>query len=503
MVDTADSLRLRRIAAAAFHDHVLPAIRRHLPDVEGQITVLITSSVAYGTADNHSDLDVFIVFRTERDYRLHAKALGTVIDGLRLDDIYGNVCDKGVRFELESLPRSDLSRLYYHPENVDNWFRQTEWLLRWFIESVPIHDPAGVHERLSRVAGRWPEPVRREKQRATETRVASWSSHAARLLLHEGCTFPALRAAGRAISAGLEAAYVAADAYAPHPKWRHARARHLLGDHPAGAVILDAADRPTALLTGVSGEPQTLACALNEYSAELVAPEHQVAGRAWESLNSHADAYAVPTGRIWVARNRVTDEAFHAGAREATEQGEVVYLAEELGADFLPLGDHTYDSAMRVADSLRWLAGQTPVLGGAVERRRWLYINFVIWRKLRVVAKAEQRGLHFTRFWYQLQVIDHLVESLARLHCGFAPPSSAWSPETLPFLEREWLDLLLTPRFSAFLKDVEGFVTWAWKEFASIQADLVRRALLPQRAVDDPLATQWEVQYWKYENLFA
>jgi hypothetical protein len=180
-----------------------------------------------------------------------------------------------------------------------------------------------------------------------------------------------------------------------------------------------------------------------------------------------------------------------------------VYLAEELGADFLPLGDRTYDSAMRVADSLRWLAGQTPALGGAIERRRWLYINFVIWRKLRVVAKAEQRGLHFTRFWYQLQVIDHLVESLARLHGGFAPPPSAWSPKTLPFLEREWLDLLLTPRCSAFLKDVEGFVTWAWKEFASIQADLVRHALLPQRAVDDPLATQWEVQYWKYENLFA
>lgn len=499
-----DSLRLRDIATAAFHDHVLPAIRRDLPHVESVVTVLITSSVAYGTADSHSDLDVFIVFRTERDYSLYADALEKLIGALRLDDIYGEVCDKGVRFELESLPRSDLSQLYHHPNRTENWHRQTEWLLRWFIDSVPIHDPAGVHDRLSRVAGRWPIPVRDARQLAAQTRVATWTERALRALDGDGFSIPAVRAACHAATAGLECAYLVADEYAPHPKWRHAQAMKLVGRSPAGASALAVVDRLAMELVDATDSPGSLTEALEIHRAALVADVCRPEGGWHRHVSLHADPFSDASSTVWVARGRAPGQAFHAAARAAAEEQVPVYLAEEMGADYLRAGDHTYDNTLRVSDPLRWLAGQTLASqNSAIQRRRWLYVNFVIWRKLRVIPKAEKRGLPFTRLWYQLQAVEHLVEAWARLHGAYAPPLLNWNVKTLSFLEQRQVDVLTSPQATMMLRDTEEFLGWAWREFGKIQRQLVSRGLVPQSAVDDPLATQWDIQYWKYENLFV
>lgn len=217
-----ESVRLRDIATEAFHQHVLPAIRTSMPAVERQIVVVITSSVAYGTADQYSDLDVFVIFRREQDFRASAEPLGELIEGLRLDRMYGEVCDKGVRFELESLQRSDLSALYYHPTRA-NWCRQTEWLLSWFLDAVPIHDPAGVHARLARIAGEWPAATLQERLHDSRIRIARWSATSSRQAEREGLTFAVQRGACRAATAGLELAYLTAGRYAPHPSGGTAR----------------------------------------------------------------------------------------------------------------------------------------------------------------------------------------------------------------------------------------------------------------------------------------
>ncbi|WP_055490372.1 nucleotidyltransferase domain-containing protein [Streptomyces sp. TP-A0356] len=501
---SADSLRLRDIATAAFHDYALPAIRSELPQVETLITVLITSSVAYGTADSHSDLDVFIVFRTERDYRLYADALAKLIDGLRLDDVYGNVCDKGVRFELESLPRSDLSQLYHHPKRAAQWRQQTEWLLRWFIDSVPIHDPAGVHERLSRVAGQWPAAIRQERQLAAQTRVVTWTSRALLALDENGVTFPALRASCHAATAGLDIAYLAADQYAPHPKWRHTQAAGLLTGHHAAEAALAAVDHLATALASPQDEPASLAETLAGHRATQAPNPHEPA-IDWDGcLAQHADAFTDGPTRVWVARERAPSQAFHAAARTAAGEGAHVYLAEEMGADHLRSGERSYDRNLRVSDGLRWLAGQALTRQDSViQRRRWLYLNFVIWRKLRVIPKAQKRGQPLTRLWYQLQAVEHLVEAWARLHGTYSPPVGNWDARTLSFLEQRQIDMLTTPQAAGALRDTEAFLTWAWHEFAGIQRQLVTRGLVPHTAVDDPLATQWDIQYWKYENLFA
>ncbi|AXI77307.1 nucleotidyltransferase family protein [Peterkaempfera bronchialis] len=499
---TTDSLRLRAIATTAFHDHVLPAIHRDMPEVADRIVVTITSSVAYGTADRHSDLDVFVVFRREQDYRRYATALQKLIDGLNLGTVYGAVCDKGVRFELESLARSDLSRLFHHPEKTDNWHRQTEWLLFWFLESVPIHDPGGIHARLKGRAGRWPAPVLASRHEAARTRVATWTHTAQRELAATGYTYTALRAACYAATAALDLAYLTAGRYGPHPKWRHPHADRLLAEHPRALTALENMNRLARALIDLPDSPRAFGAALAEHQAEQ-APPDTAATRPWaEALTAAAHRFADQHGVIWVAHDRSPGTRFLTAARTAAAAGEAVYLAEELGGDLLQRPGRSYDQALRIAAPLRWLAGSAPE-SQAVTRRRWLYLNFVIWRKLRVVAKARRRGHPFTCRWYQLQVIDHLTEARALLAGGQPPPLHRYTRQALSLLSPPWSDLLTTDAILGRLRDLDGYLMWAWGELEDVQQRLVARQLLPAAAVTDPLATQWDVQYWRYENLFV
>lgn len=151
--------QLQEVATAAFFDQVLPVLRAELPEIASDVVVLITSSVAYGVADELSDLDVFIVFRREADYRRYATRLARLIEDLQLDETYPDICDKGVRFELESLSRSDVSRVLGHPENLRHWINQGDWLMRWFGSAVPIYDPTGIRARFDRRCRFYPPEV--------------------------------------------------------------------------------------------------------------------------------------------------------------------------------------------------------------------------------------------------------------------------------------------------------------------------------------------------------
>jgi hypothetical protein len=166
---------------------------------------------------------------------------------------------------------------------------------------------------------------------------------------------------------------------------------------------------------------------------------------------------------------------------------------------------------MRVSEPLRWLTERHPGLadgattgeGRQLRRRRWLYLNFVIWRKLRVVDKAARRGQHFTCRWYQMQVVDHLVEAQALLLGVHAPPLHRYDPEGLGFLTAPVLRMLLEQPADTWLGDTGNFLGWGWHQLHKIQQTLIERAQLSEQATADPLATQWDTQYWKYENLFS
>lgn len=505
-----DSVRLREAATDAFKQHLLPAIRHHLPDVEDLLTATITSSVAYGAADQHSDLDVFLIFRRESDYRRYAEALGQLIESLRLDQLYGQLCDKGMRFEIESLPRSDLSRLFHHPERVENWHQQTEWLLAWFLDSHPLHDPFGVHARLQQRAGHWPPAVLAARQDDAWTRITTWTATARRVLAGDGPSYPGVRAAFRAATAGLEAAYLQAGRFAPHPKWREAHAGPHLADDPAACAMLAAQSDLAHVLASPPYRTDEITAALDRHLAVQGPLQHEEAPLPqWQAvLADAADTFADSSGTIRVVRQRVPGADVLRAVREATRAGATVYLASETGRDQLAGERLDYDRCMRISEPLRHLydqhrPGLLPGEAEHIRRRHWRCINFLIWRKLRVVDKAARRGRLFTCRWYQLQVVDHLAEARALLAGTHAPPLHRLEVDTMPYLTAELAQQIGGPRADVCFADVTEFLTWGWREFADLQNTLVLEGLLGRRDVADPLASQWDVQYWKYENLFS
>lgn len=257
----ATSARLKDVAADAFHGHVLPAIRREVPGLDQRIATLVTSSVAYGSADAYSDLDVFIMFRRDKDYRLWAPDLERIIESLELDAIYGDVCDKGIRFELESLHRSDLAGLFFHPYDLRRWERQTEWLLSWFLSATPIYDPAGLWLEMHKRCGTWPPPIRHQRQQVARLVARRAAAVAARTDPHDW-DLPTLHRIWQGLAASVDLAYLLDGTYAPHPKWRQPLARQLLTE-PRSHQLLDAFD---TALTAIS-QPGDTATALAELEA--------------------------------------------------------------------------------------------------------------------------------------------------------------------------------------------------------------------------------------------
>jgi hypothetical protein len=364
---------------------------------------------------------------------------------------------------------------------------------------------------MRRLAGTWPPAVLAARQDEAWTRVTTWTATALRLLHDEGATYPAVRAAFRAATAGLEAAYLRAGRFAPHPKWRESYARHHLAHSPDARRVLAAQQQLAEVLAHPPYRTDGLAKALEEHQdRQRPATDRQAPCLDWHGpLTAAADTFADAHGRIHLLRRRAPGAPVLSAVRAAAHAGETVYLAGETGYDRLLSQQRPgYDHAMRVSEPMRWLhahgltgapTGDTP----ATEHLRWRYLNFLLWRKLRVIDKTRRRGLLFTCRWYQLQVVDHLLEARALLAGTHAPPLHRLAGSPSRFARPSLVGLLDEARADTGLSDVGVFLSQGWRDLGELQDRLVRRRLLDPRDVTDPLASQWDVQYWKYENLFS
>ena len=113
--------KILKIARDVFYNDIYPAIINKFPELKQKFLVNITSSVAYGTADKFSDLDMFLIFYYQKDYIKYAAKLSKFVENLDFPD-HKNSFDKGIRLELESLARSDVSDIIYNPQNRNNWY---------------------------------------------------------------------------------------------------------------------------------------------------------------------------------------------------------------------------------------------------------------------------------------------------------------------------------------------------------------------------------------------
>jgi hypothetical protein len=513
-----ESRRLRDVATRAFYDYVLPEVRARMPHIADSIVVSITSSVAYGVADAYSDLDVFITFLRHRDYVRYASGLSELIDGLRWPDWYATVCDKGVRFELESLSRSDIARTYRSPHRPDYWMEQTDWLMSWFGSGIPIYDPSRIRERFDRRCRFYPPRIANWRLRGARIRVVKASRRTSELLAaNPDLTFEAARSAWRAVTAALDAAYLVGGSYGPHPKWRRPLANRLLA-HSGDALRVVAALDVVADSIRTATSVDQLDDRLVELVQTVPVPLDDADGA---DLARTALTFREPCGRhSSVVSTVAIPESLERFVLDLAAEGTATYLPDELGVSALLRWNGTYDVAMRVCDMLRWLVANgvldTPLPvqvtseSRSVKRRRSLYYNFLIWRKLRVVEKALRRDQPFNFLWYMLQVAELLLEVIARLQDGFRPPEHQYAREvpglvaSSPVAAGELGELLLVPAaLRRGIDEPDWFLGWGWRMYRDIRDHLVRAGELPDAAARDPLATQWDVEYWKYENLFV
>ena len=69
-------------------------------------------------------------------------------------------------------------------------------------------------------------------------------------------------------------------------------------------------------------------------------------------------------------------------------------------------------------------------------------------------------------------------------------------------LKEEWSSLLSKKAMEWIIGKPDIFIDFTWKTYHVIQREWYQRKLITQKAIRDPLNTQFEIEYWKYENLF-
>ena len=501
---------LAELARHAFFEHVLPALRTELPELVHRIIVTVGSSVAYGLADRHSDLDCFIIFIFGRDYALYAARVDRLIRSLPFPRWYSTVCDKGVRFELESLARSDISRIYRHPGNATSWLRQTDWLMHWFGRGLVIYDPTNVMRRFNEACGAYPADVAGVKCRRAMIKARILYSRLSRDRVNKHGSLVWLGRVWRVLNAALDMSYWSAREFSPHPKWKYTLAQ----SRPVGILQRSIVSDVANVLDGIEMEDRPKVVAYVNRIVERMASEPYPVPPATRIRPADLVDLRCPTPTWLLTEGRVDPQRLNE-VSTAVSRGQEVFLAEDLGSPFWNHQRPSYDSALRVSDIARHLAHRhgaripVPPETSSIVRRRWIYLHFIIWRKIRVIGKAVQRGQRLNVLGYTFQVVAHLLEAASRLRGGFLAPDADWpktcagDPTIGDVLGPDLDAFLLRPTLTSELLASPGALVDAlWRMHRNVQRELVRCSLLSERWARDPLSSQFIAQYWKYENLF-
>jgi hypothetical protein len=142
----------------------------------------------------------------------------------------------------------------------------------------------------------------------------------------------------------------------------------------------------------------------------------------------------------------------------------------------------------------------------ALRRKRALYANFIIWRKIRVIEKSVKRNLPFVTLWYTAEAVLEILSAYYRL----AGDHIDWLDDLSPIGEFNIPDafgeLLLRPGAlqAHFVRGEQQHLTAIlWQTYRALQDRWRREEWVNKANLEDPLATQFEIEYWKYEGLFC
>lgn len=488
------SSKLTDIARDAFMNIVLPVFQARYPGIENRFCVIVSSSVAFGLADKLSDLDMFLIFYEHDDYLRYSTKLERVLsEQISFPDAYQGACDKGVRVEIESFHRSDIENLMNTPDHVETNIKQTDWLLHWLINSITLYDPRGILSIFKSRKAFYPSDVVAYKQRLHALRSFKNFSYL-NTQLHQGPShFYAYEAFVKAVNGLMDYHLLGAGVLPPHHKWKPVIFETSLAGTAIGTLL------PAAIEAYWRGQP---------YLEKLSACFESVEGVNRGSMSTSFDSENLALLFDW----RLEHETFLTSIGKIRD-GINVVTPDELGLGHIHGVGADYDSQMRISDRARSLVSKMDAKlaqvfeseTGSMIRQRARYHNFIIWRKIRVIEKALKRNLPFVALWYTAEAILHVAEASYRNQGAFLPFVDELDPDVIegPRVEIERIFREDGYLHHFFIQGhVEELISVLWDCYRSLQQKWRARGLISEEDRNDPLGTQFEIGYWKYEGLF-
>lgn len=454
------------IAKEVFFEHFLPAIIKNFPELENKFLVNITSSVAYQTADQYSDLDMFLIFYSQSDYRKYSAKIQRIIKQLKIND-YSDIFDKGVRLEIESLSRAGVSGVIHNPKSRYAWYTLPNWLMYWFVNSITIYDPMDLMGRLRKNKIFYPRDIQYhkilEEQLLQDKNSALCSNY-----FYPLDSYVRFEKFVRYINALLDTAFLVKKSFIPHLKWK---------EHIFFQRKYDKGNRIKTSLD-VFFERFTFACEKSEKKDMPKLSKRQIVFVKYDDLAKYGG------------------------------QNKLIYTPIETGI-YYANHQKRYHVENSISCTYKWYTKEIEP-SFSILYQCALYYNFIIWRDIRVLEKTVKRQQKFTRLLYFVLVIQKILETLTLISKVYLPPMEFLDIKTLkkilsplpPELAQEWILLLSNFNNKNVVVDINVYIVLFWSTYKSIQILLKDKFFLPEKSIIDPLSTQFKIQYWKYENLF-
>ena len=486
------SKQLISLTKEAFFDYVLPKIEGEYPESVNKFFVNITSSVAYGVADKHSDIDVFVLFKSHEDYLHFHEKFDELIKSIKFPEKFEGMCDKGMRFEFESLKKSDVLELYTS-QSYGNWMNQTEWLLCWLINSVTIYDPSDYITSFKKKMRFFPKKVLKSKVNLSFVSLIKYQKQLAQAnllkqpYLSDFYFFKACKCL-------MDLLYWSDKKYVPHPKWQcfilqfiGKLGKDLYADlnsalHKENSEKLKLINKWTDLLSTFWYNSKVLYRALYIYYTK----DYNV--NKIKNFKHSEPVFFENYSAPFINKSKLTSLI------DSTSIPDNFFLSGE--TNILLRDNYDYDSIMRFQD--KYAEIDVNKISPETENKRINYLHFIIWRKIRVIQGALKRDNQFNQYWYSNQVVEHLIEMIFRLKKKKLPYesiqfSSLKSSNFFP----EIYELLIKSYDADIPKRVELF----WKCFFILQDYIKKNEILSKFQIENPLIVQFDIEYWKYENL--
>ncbi|MCE5322643.1 hypothetical protein LLG46_04910 [bacterium] len=163
---TYHSLRYREIAAHAWPEIVLPHLRRYFPALIETAFYAICSSVAYGLADEHSDIDTLLIIPSD-DYNAHETELVNWAYSSPEIATFSQSKKVNLRVKVSTWQREGVSILFDGNGSWDNFYNCHQ---HWVQSLIPVYDPRGQMQIVYASLARMPEGLaeRAAKQCASQ-----------------------------------------------------------------------------------------------------------------------------------------------------------------------------------------------------------------------------------------------------------------------------------------------------------------------------------------------